>query len=331
MDINQVLDNLKATSNGEYYLLCCPHCGYKEAYCYIDDIKKWGENHSHKIPIRCNRMNKCGKVSYLNDYLKEVNTNTPLKIKESNPVQMSVEGVHLLQKFGKYVVEALYCQTEDYNFDLRGISNKTLKENGIIYYKKMFESLINQENTKKLYGDKYRSNSYKNRDIMIPILNVDGVPERFLLRSKKPSPDAKKEIQLMLVKKGLEIWNIKDILEHKVVFVTEGAYDALSIKEVCPQTGVIALPGVNKYKQLMKFIKKYPGSERNTFIFAFDNDEAGVEFMNRVINDFNKEKIKNITMSFYKYKDCNEYLNQDKEGFSSKVNKIYKTAQKRYL
>ena len=54
-------------------------------------------------------------------------------------------------------------------FDLRGISNETMKKHGIIYNQKTFQSLINQENTKKYFGDKYRHKSYEDRDIIIPI------------------------------------------------------------------------------------------------------------------------------------------------------------------
>lgn len=75
MDINDVLKEFKATQSGDYYILYCPQCGRKEAYCYIEDINHWLEDSSYRIPIRCNRLNKCGETSYLNDYLKDIKKN----------------------------------------------------------------------------------------------------------------------------------------------------------------------------------------------------------------------------------------------------------------
>ena len=51
MDINDVLKEFKATQSGDYYILYCPQCGRKEAYCYIEDINHWLEDSSYRIPI----------------------------------------------------------------------------------------------------------------------------------------------------------------------------------------------------------------------------------------------------------------------------------------
>lgn len=325
INIKDILKNLGAVQNGDYFILYCPYCGKREAYCYIDDINKWNLNHSHKIPIRCNRLNKCGKVSYLNDYVSNNVSLKNIEIKSKSPIQMSYEGVNLLQTYCKYIVDAVHCNTEGFDFSLRGISNQTLKANGIIYNKKSFQSLINQDTTKKYFGKKYRSKNYLDRNIIIPIFNKERLPERLLLRSTNHHDiNYKKEIQVMLVKKGLEIWNIQDLLDisQKVIFVTEGVYDALSIKEVCPEVGTVALPGVKKYKQLLQFMNKENILNKH-IVFCFDNDDAGKEIIEKATKDFQKKGVLTINMNLGIYKDCNEYLCENREEFERNVKVLY--------
>lgn len=317
MSLNDVLKQMGASNRGDYFMMYCPKCGKKEAFCYIDDINKWNKDHSHRIPIRCNRLNKCGEVSYLNDFLEGKVAQEEIKIKERNPVKMSKEGVELLQSYCRYVTHTLHGNTHGFDFDLRGISNETMKKHGIIYNQKTFQSLLNQENTKKYFGDKYRHKSYEDRDIIIPILNKEGIPERLLLRSSYRKEDNyKKEIQVMLVRRGVEIWNLQDLFgDNSTVFVTEGVYDALSIKEVCPEASVIALPGVGKYKQLLRIMKK-EDIVKNV-VFCFDDDEAGQESIEKAKTAFKKENIPVYSLSVEG--DCNEMLQKNRKELEMEV------------
>lgn len=326
MSINNILKNLGAVQNGEYFILYCPACGKKEAYCYIDDINKYKANHKHKIPIRCNRLNKCGKTTYLNDYFKDedIIADSRKLVEKTNPIQMKLEGIQLLQKYCKYIVYSLNCNTEGFDFGFRGISNETLKNNGIIYNKKMFQSLV--EN-KELFGKKYRSKNYQNRDIIIPIFNTEGIAERILLRSSYyQEKNYKKEIQVMLKQKGCEIWNIKDLVDinKDIIFITEGVYDALSIKEVCqnPKVGVISIPGVKKYRKILQFIKKNPINKNKLFILACDNDAAGNEIMEKIKKEFENEGIHYDVLNLKPCKDCNELLQKNRTALTLRIYKI---------
>lgn len=336
MDINDVLKEFKATQSGDYYILYCPQCGRKEAYCYIEDINHWLEDSSYRIPIRCNRLNKCGETSYLNDYLKDIKKTKNLKIKEKSNIQMTPQGVELLQTYCHYITFSVKGNTHHFNFDIRGISNDILKENGIIYNDKTFQHLINQEKTKHHFGNKYRGRNYLDRDIIIPIMNLEGYPERLLLRSTfhqdtNAKKKYKKEIQVMLIKKSLEIWNIKDAFdkEKNIIFVTEGVYDALSIKEVCQESevGCIALPGVKKYKQLLRLIRNNPELKEKTFIFALDNDTAGKEYVLKIERDFAKENIEFMNFSVVPYKDCNQFLESHPKAMKFRIYKMIKKIQ----
>jgi DNA primase len=322
LNINEVLEKFHASNRGSYIILECPYCLKKEAFCYIDDIKKWEVDHSHKIRIRCNRLNKCGKISYLNDFIDNDEFNDKdMTIKERNPIRMSKKGIEFLQTFTSY-----FMRQNNIDINIRGISKEVLKNNGIIYYPKKFESIIDADKLSDYYGNKYRSANYKNRDIIIPIVNKYGDIERLLLRSLNyKDEDYKKEIQVMLKRNGVEIWNLKDLYndDKKIIFISEGVYDALSILEVVniQDVGAIALPGVKKYKQLLTIIKEDEIIDK-TFIFAFDNDEAGKKYSKNAYEDFIKENLNIKTLNLDEYKDCNDFLINDRELFQKRVNHI---------
>lgn len=41
----------------------------KRSFLYLDDLYKYKQDSTHKVAIRCNRLNKCGEITYLNDLL----------------------------------------------------------------------------------------------------------------------------------------------------------------------------------------------------------------------------------------------------------------------
>lgn len=322
MDLKELLNQLNATLLGDYYILTCPVCGRKEAYLYVDDIIKFKKDNTHKIPIRCNRLNKCGQTSYLNDMAELKISNLP---KQHPTIQIKDEGIQLIQKLVNYYCFILHGNSSDFNFSIRGISNSTLKKNNIMYVKAGFESIINTSYTSPLFSNKYRNKHYKNRDIFIPIFNYNNECERILLRSKNPEPtQEKKEIQLLLKQGGIEIWNIRDLIaENKYVFITEGVYDGLSFKEINSSFGVISLPGVRKYKKLINEIKNnWETCRKKIFIIATDNDDAGKKYANKLKESLDKLNIKCLFFDLGRYKDANDYLRQNKLGFMLAIKKI---------
>lgn len=321
MDLKEILHQLNATPLGDYYILICPVCGRKEAYLYVDDIIKFQKDNSHKIPIRCNRLNKCGHTSYLNDIADLKISKLP---KQHPTIQIKEEGIQLIQKLVNYYCFTLNGNSTDFDFSIRGISNSTLKSNNIMYVKSGFENIINTSYASSLFSNKYRQKHYNNRDIFIPIFNYNNECERILLRSKTPEPSQeKKEIQLLLKQGGIEIWNIKDLIaDNKYVFITEGVYDALSFKEINASYGVISLPGVRKYKKLIKEIKNNIDiCKKKLFIIATDNDDAGKEYALKLYNSLTNLNINCIFFDLGKYKDANDFLRQNKLGFMLAIKK----------
>ena len=99
MNLEEVLKKLNATLLGDYYTIICPKCGKKEAFLYLDDLYKYKQDSTHKVAIRCNRLNKCGEITYLNDLLnltekKELNLPTP-----KSSIQINNRGIELIEKF----------------------------------------------------------------------------------------------------------------------------------------------------------------------------------------------------------------------------------------
>lgn len=320
MDINDELRNLDASLKGDYWICRCPTCGRREAYIYVDDVKKAKTNKGFRIPIRCNRSNKCGATNYLNS----VDIGKIPEVKEKDIIGVSSEGIERIENLA-YFNDLIV----GYDISWRGISNKTLKENGIIYYPRGFQSFIKNA-PKGAFADKFFiKKCYQNRNIMIPIKDYDGKCVRLLLRNtERPVDDDLKEIGMRLVGKSSEIWNRKDLIDPgmPLIWVTEGVPDGLSIKEAAPETGVVSIPGVRKYRQLIKEIENHMEiCKKKTFILCFDNDTAGICYEKKLIERLEELDISWIKFTPSNFKDMNEYLQEDTAGFKKEIKKIIRS------
>ena len=131
---------------------------------------------------------------------------------------------------------------------------------------------------------------------------------------------------------GNEIFNIKALYSQGIdkflfgndeyIFVTEGQIDALSFEEI--GLSAIGLGGVNEIKKLVGLIKK--ASSDKIFIFALDNDKAGSRATGKFIEELAEAELdqKYIVISdiYGKYKDANEFLIADREGFIERMKTI---------
>ena len=131
---------------------------------------------------------------------------------------------------------------------------------------------------------------------------------------------------------GNEIFNIKALYSQGIdkflfgndeyIFVTEGQIDALSFEEI--GLSAIGLGGVNEIKKLVGLIKK--ASSDKIFILALDNDKAGSRATGKFIEELAEAELdqKYIVISDIhgKYKDANEFLIADREGFIERMKTI---------
>ena len=130
-------------------------------------------------------------------------------------------------------------------------------------------------------------------------------------------------------KHGNELFNINALYESGIntwlsgcsdyVFVTEGQIDAMSFVEI--GLDAIGLGGVNEASRLMDQLKNHPCEK--ILVLALDNDKAGRRATGKFIEELAENELdqKYIVDSdiYGKYKDANEFLVADREGFIEKM------------
>lgn len=328
MNINEYLQNAHAIDFGEYYILQCPKCGKHEAYMYKSDIEN-----KRNIPIRCNRLNKCGETSYLDSSEIETN-NLPEITEEERKKQWSRERARAVSYEGaKYLSTIINSvnMLNGYDMDIRGISNKTLKKYHIAYLQEGWIEWLNRR-PKEYFGNMYFSKNYENRDLLIPLYSIDGELDRILLRSLN-TPVEPKEIQCRIRKSGEEVFNIQALKSSaKNIFVCEGAFDALSIIEATGDNGeitAVGLPGVGKWRKFLEFCKKTEEVKDKNIIFCFDNDEAGEKFSFEAVEEFKKNGFNVFNYRIYSCKDANEFLLKNKGKFKFSLKKYIESIEKK--
>ena len=123
---------------------------------------------------------------------------------------------------------------------------------------------------------------------------------------------------------GNEIFNVDALYSgaSNYVFVTEGQIDAMSYEEI--GFPAIGLGGVNEVTKLVSQLKGHPSSK--ILILAMDNDKAGRRATGSFIEEIAENELDQkfiVDSSLYgKYKDANEFLVADREGFKERVSLI---------
>lgn len=121
-------------------------------------------------------------------------------------------------------------------------------------------------------------------------------------------------------KHGNEIFNVQALYSNDsdYVFVTEGQIDAMSFEEVGFSS--VGLGGVNEITKLAEILRQKPSNKR--LILALDNDKAGRKATGKFIElmgDMEVNQNYAVNSCLYgEYKDANEYLIGDKDGFVEK-------------
>lgn len=133
-------------------------------------------------------------------------------------------------------------------------------------------------------------------------------------------------------KHGNEIFNIKALYSGNsdYVFVVEGQIDAMSFEEIglC----AVGLGGVNEVSKLVQMLKEKPSNK--VLVLALDNDKAGKRATGKFIEELAETELdqKYIVISdlYEKFKDANEFLVADREGFAIRMKTIINKMEKRF-
>lgn len=131
---------------------------------------------------------------------------------------------------------------------------------------------------------------------------------------------------------GNEIFNMDALYNSSIdallfnsrdyVFVTEGQIDSLSFAEI--GLDAIGLGGVNEISKLVQKLKEKTSDK--VLVLALDNDKAGIRATGKFIEEIAEAELEQryiVDSDVYgKYKDANEYLVADREGFIEKMKTI---------
>lgn len=121
-----------------------------------------------------------------------------------------------------------------------------------------------------------------------------------------------------------QLFNIKACEGTDSVFIVEGEIDALSIMEAGYKA--VALGSTANHRKFTEYVEaKKP---QNTFIIALDNDEAGSKTEKELTEKLKELKAKFITANITgDYKDANEILQANKQGFITSLQEAIEDAQ----
>lgn len=146
--------------------------------------------------------------------------------------------------------------------------------------------------------------------------------------ARNTSPDASKENRIR--KTGSSpLYNIQALTESKKpIFITEGEIDALSIMEVGGEA--IGLGSTANARAFIKALQTNKPSQR--LILSLDNDDIGQQTSAQIAKELETMNIPFSTANISgNYKDPNEALMNNREGFEQSVKEASKTEKDDYL
>lgn len=284
------------------YKICrCPECNENEAFMY---------NQSNIL--KCNRENECGATFNVqgNDNKKEIKKiEDPLKKERKNlndfiNTTINSNGELSVDKKTEELRKELFKVN-----NIRGISSS--------------DKILDIQKIKEIDEDFYNGlkkfinpfiNDFEKRSSIILLYNTvsnDTKIERLLVRDDNLNTSIKeKQINLNPVNNKSQDFFI-DKGNDKSIYICEGVYDALSIKEIKPNSTVVGLTGVRKQRQIIDYLEKNK-NEYNGINICFDNDTAGKKGAKELNNKLGQKNINSneyiFGNSFSNRKDLNELL-----------------------
>ena len=121
------------------------------------------------------------------------------------------------------------------------------------------------------------------------------------------------------------LFNISTMSKNKIIFITEGEIDAMSIEEV--GGAAVGLGSAANKRLFLDYVKEnYDG---HVFVLFLDNDEAGEKALDEIIEGLEKMDIPYID-PYYEGKDPNEALLNDRNAFLELISSLKIEAEQMY-
>ena len=116
---------------------------------------------------------------------------------------------------------------------------------------------------------------------------------------------------------------------EEFIFLCEGIFDSLSVEEVGMKSIALLTTSQARFYKLLEKLKPY----NKTFILLLDNDEQGKKGEEALEKKLKEMKFKCLKHSESltgqeKWKDCNDYLKENREDFKKYLDKLLKEAQR---
>lgn len=239
----------------------------------------------------------------------DTNIQTP-----SNTQRVTASAIPIRYNFASFVKNAHEVVEQTNYFKNRGLSKTTIDKFKLGFSRDGLNSLegLPVHSDKRHFRKRYK--------YIFPFLTVEGETNYVQTRLDPKELNDWEQENLTLPKAynlpGLSIplYNEYRLGEnHRILFVVEGPYDALSIEEI--GYPAIALCGVSNLKKLINAINtRNIAVTKTTLILIPDNDTAGTILKDKFIAAMKEIKIDYDVLGIEKqYKDANDLLIQDKD------------------
>ena len=182
----------------------------------------------------------------------------------------------------------------------RGLSQETLERFNV-----GFSESWNNPISKNDFGNGY------------PRIIIPTSEHSYLARLAVPVEDKDLESRLKCRKVGeTKLFNADALKGDKPIFIVEGEIDAMSICDVGGEA--VGIGGTGNVPHLIELLSQERPSQ--PFIISMDNVKAGTKAKQALIEGFDNLGITYIVADVTApYKDANEALNNDREGFAKQV------------
>lgn len=208
----------------------------------------------------------------------------------------------------------------------RGLSEDTINRHMLGYHPQGFNAIIDScEDLKSIQ----KRPSYKLYKYVIPCINEEGVIDYFLLRTDAQGEELVKVLNLP--SRPVQFFNWRHIAgNEEVVFVTEGAFDALSIEEIGYSS--MALNSAAYSQKFIENLANHPSASNHMFVFIPDNDEAGRKMGEKVEQLVLQHGVNAIVVQLPEgYKDPNEFLIKNRSDFEQFIKEVYEKAKEEFF
>ncbi|EAE4251822.1 hypothetical protein E1W60_15035, partial [Listeria monocytogenes] len=245
-------------------------------------------------------------------------------------------------KLMKYVVEHTAGYDDPSCNTLRGISRGNYLPH-VVYFpddRDLKRIIVGHPNLFKKYlqnkEGKPSNSLIKDRNVIIPYFDQDGLIDRVLLRQGDPEKVKElphlsnlKEVNCLLQPQKQHakdyFLNVQEENKNGIIVMAETALDTLSFREIDKNIDYIAPSGVNHLNGVLQHIGEHKDRyQDNTFVLAFDDDKAGREANMKVKEvldglsisstsfSYGKNKTRHPFKSEAKYSDPNDFLQKNR-------------------